>query len=551
MLKSLHIENIAVIEKTEIDFLDGFNVLTGETGAGKSIVIDAINAVLGERTSTELIRTGCASATVSALFSSPSDYALKALESAGYSPDGDSILITRKLTNSGSTFKINGQPATAGILKSVGKFLINIHGQHDNQSLLNPDTHYIYIDRIADNSERLRRYYEEYHHLNNIRKELASYETDEEQKIRETELLEYQIKELTDAALTVGEAEELKRKSAIIQNAQKNREALENVYSYINGDELSDGAFSALRSAQKEINGVKLDGCDEVAEKFSEAIILLDDAAALVRGMLKADEAADYDADAIGARLDLIYKITLKYGGSEEAALKFLSEAQSKLDSIKHSDKKIIELSDQLDKSTERLVALGEQLTLSRKTAAELFKKDVKEVLTFLDMPDVRFEVDISNCRYTKTGCDKVEFLISTNPGEPPKSLSKIASGGALSRVMLAIKSVLADKDDVDTLIFDEIDSGISGRAAQKVGHQLKQVSAARQTLCVTHLAQIAAFAQNHLLIEKSVRDNRTYTAVSQLTGEERVNEIARIMAGSNISDNIINSARELLERNF
>ena len=551
MLKSLHIENIAVIERTDIDFLDGFNVLTGETGAGKSIIIDAINAVLGERTSTELIRTGCQSATVSALFCSLSDYAVNALNDAGYSLDGGNLLITRKLSAGGSTFKINGEPATAGILKTIGKHLINIHGQHDNQALLNPETHYLYIDRIADNKDLLKRYYDEYHHLNTVRKELMSFETDEAQKIRETELLEYQIKELTDAAIKVGEYEELKKKLTVIQNAVKNREALENVYSYINGSELTDGAFSSLRNAQKEIEGVKLEGSSAVSEKFSEAIILLDDAAALVRGMLNGDAAGEYDEESIAARLDLIYKITLKYGGSEEAALNFLEDAQKKLDNIKISDKKIIELSEELDKSTERLVNLGGKLTASRRKAAETFESDVAGVLTFLDMPSVKFLVSIAEGRYTKNGCDKIEFLISTNPGEPPKPLAKIASGGELSRVMLAIKSVITDKDDVDTLIFDEIDSGISGRAAQKVGHKLKEVSALRQTLCVTHLAQIAAFAQNHLLIEKSVTDNRTYTAVKQLTGEDRVLEIARIMAGANISENIINSARELLERNF
>ena len=550
MLKSLHIENIAVIEKTDIDFTNGFNVLTGETGAGKSIIIDAINAVLGERTSKELIRTGCQTATVSALFSSVSDYVLPALADCGYSADDGDLLITRTLTHSGSTFKINGQPATAGILKNIGKHLINIHGQHDNQSLLNADTHYLFIDRLAGNDELLTDYYNEFHHLNLVRKELAGYETDEEQKKRDTELLRYQIKELSDAALTPGETEDLKKKLDIVQNSEKNREALQNAYSYINGDELSDGAFSAVRNAQKEISNLKLDGSDKISEKFAEAIMLLDDAAGLVRNLLKEEEIG-FDAEAVRNRLDMLYKITLKYGGSEESAIQFLNDAQEKLKNIELSDKKIIELSDELDKSTERLVDLGDKLTLSRRRAAERFKDDVKAVLSFLDMPHVEFEVSIDKGRYTKTGADTVEFLISTNPGEPPKPLAKIASGGELSRVMLAIKSVLADKDDVDTLIFDEIDSGISGRAAVKVGRQLKKVSAARQTLCVTHLAQIAAFAQNHLLIEKSVKENSTYTAVKQLSGEGRVMEIARIMAGSNISENIINSARELLERNF
>ena len=552
MIKSLHIENIAVIEQTDIEFLDGFNVLTGETGAGKSIVIDAINAVLGERTSKELIRTGCDGATVSALFCNLSDFSLKSLAECGYAADDDgSVVITRKLTHSGSTYKINGQPATAGILRTVGKTLINIHGQHDNQTLLNPESHCDYIDRLADNGDILDRYYKEFHHLNSVRKELAGYETDEAQKKRETELLLYQIKEISDAALSVGEAEEIKRKLNIIANAEKNREALDNAYSYINGNDLSDGAFSAVRNAQKEISGCKLDGCEEINEKFAEVLSLLDEAAGKVRSLLQHDETAQYDAESLRSRLDYIYKLTLKYGGSEESALKFLDEAQERLDKIRLSDEKTVELSAELDKSTERLVALGEELTASRKATAATFERDVKEILSFLDMPNVVFEVSIKKGRYTKCGCDEVEFLISTNAGETVKPLCRIASGGELSRVMLARKSVLADNDDVDTLIFDEIDSGISGRAAQKVGHQLKLVSAARQTLCVTHLAQIAAFAQNHLLIEKSVSDNRTYTAVKQLYGEERVAEIARIMAGTNISENIINSARELLERNF
>lgn len=551
MIKSLHIENIAVIEQTDIEFLDGFNVLTGETGAGKSIIIDAINAVLGERTSKELIRTGCESATVSALFCNLSDFSLKSLSECGFGAEDGSVLITRKLTHSGSTFKINGQPATAGILKTVGKTLINIHGQHDSQTLLNPESHYVYIDRLADNADILERYYNEFHHLNSVRKELAGYETDEAQKRRETELLQYQIKEITDAALSVGESEDIKKKLVIISNAEKNREALGSAYSYINGSDFGDGAFSAVRNAQKEISGCKLDGCDEINEKFAEVLLLLDEAAGKVRYLLDNDETSGYDAESLRTRLDFIYKLTLKYGGSEESALKYLIESQDRLDKIKLSDKKIIELSAELDKSTERLVALGDELTASRKSTAAVFERDVKEILSFLDMPDVVFEVSIKKGRYTKSGCDVIEFLISTNAGETVKSLSRIASGGELSRVMLAIKSVLADKDDVDTLIFDEIDSGISGRAAQKVGHQLKLVSAARQTLCVTHLAQIAAFAQNHLLIEKSVSDNRTYTAVKQLYGEERVAEIARIMAGTNISENIINSARELLERNF
>lgn len=552
MLKSLHIENIAVIEQTDIVFSDGFNVLTGETGAGKSIVIDAINAVLGERTSKELIRSGAQSASVSAIFCDLSEYAENALNEAGYRLDGDgNLLIMRTLTHAGGTIKINGVPATAGILKTIGRHLINIHGQHDNQSLLNPDTHYVYIDRLADNSDILREYYDEFHHLNTVRRELSSYETDEEQKRRDIELLKYQIKELTDAAVKPGEADALKSKLEIAESAEKTRAALNAAYSYLNGDEDSDGAFSTIRNAQKEISNCKGENFESVTQKFSEILSGLDEVTGQIRRLINNDESLSIDAESLRARLDTIYKITMKYGGTEEKAIQYLASATERLNDIELSDRRINELSKELDDSTERLVALGKNLSASRVDAAKIFEENVTGILTFLDMPDVTFRVLIEQGRYTRCGCDRIEFMIGTNAGEAIKPLCKIASGGELSRVMLAIKSVLADKDDVDTLIFDEIDSGISGRAAQKVGHQLKQVSSDRQTVCVTHLAQIAAFAQNHLLIEKSVEDNRTYTSVKTLAGDGRIREIARIMAGSNMSENIYNSAKELLERNF
>lgn len=553
MLKSLHIENIAVIEQTDIDFSQGFNVLTGETGAGKSIIIDAINAVLGERTSKELIRTGCDTATVSAVFCNLSVYAKKAIEDSGYDVDDEgNLLIMRKLSQNGNgTIKINGQTATAGILKTIGKYLINIHGQHDNQSLLNPENHYIYIDRLADNEEQLRDYYAEFHHLNEIRKELASFETDEAKKQRDIELLSYQIKELKDADLKVGEAEKLKKMLSVAQNAKKMHDALHTAYRCINGDDDNDGAFSITRNAQKEISGFDTDGLKEIQNKFGEILTQLDDIAGDLRQAIRENEAADYDLSSIENRLDLIYKMTMKYGGSETSAIEFLADAEQQLKSIEMSDTQIQKLSVELDNSTARLISLADEITTSRKTASNRFKKDVTDILKYLDMPDATFDVKIDKGRYTKHGCDEIEFMIGTNAGEAVKPLSKIASGGELSRIMLAIKSVLADKDDVDTLIFDEIDAGIGGRAAQKVGHQLKQVSASRQTVCVTHLAQIAAFAQNHLLIEKSVKENRTYTLVKTLNSDDRVAEIARIMAGSNISENIINSAKELLERNF
>ncbi|MBO4693280.1 MAG: DNA repair protein RecN [Clostridia bacterium] len=553
MLKSLHIENIAVIQRTDIDFRDGLNVLTGETGAGKSIVIDAINAVLGERTSRELIRAGTDSAVVSALFCDLSDYAKAALTDNGYNVDNEgNLLITRRLSLTGnSAIKINGQPATAGLLKVIGRHLINIHGQHDSQSLLNPENHYVYIDRMADNGKLASDYYNEFHHLNIIRKELSRSEINEEQKKRETELLNYQIKELTDADLKVGEAEELKKKIRVLKDAQKIRDSLNTAYAYINGDEDSDGAFSRLHNAQKEISGYDVDELKSLEQKIGELLANLDDITTVLRRLANSGETNGEDMKSLEDRLDLIYKTTMKYGNDEQSAIDYLNEANERLHNIELSDKKISQLSAELDASTERLVELGDKLSNSRKLTAEAFQKRVTEVLGFLDMPDALFEVNIKKGRYTRHGCDEIEFMIKTNVGEEIKPLSKIASGGELSRVMLALKSVLASNDDVDTLIFDEIDSGISGRAAEKVGYQLKSVSHGRQTVCVTHLAQIAAFAVNHLLIEKSVVGDRTYTCVKTLSGDERIEEIARIMAGSNITDNVYRSAKEMLERTF
>ncbi|MBR4910727.1 MAG: DNA repair protein RecN [Clostridia bacterium] len=552
MLKSLHIENIAVIEQTDIEFSEGFNVLTGETGAGKSIIIDSINAILGERTSKELIRNGCDEAAVSAMFINVGAGAKEILEDNGYRLDDDgSLLVMRKLTHAGSTVRINGRQATAGVLKSIGKSLINIHGQHDSQALLDPDCHYMYLDRLADNSELLDSYYYEFHRLNQVRKELAGLETDDALKERRIELLEYQIKELTDADLKPGEADDIKLKLQTIQNAEKTRAALSAAYSYLNGDELSDGAFSAIRNAQKKISLCKNDRFNGIDKNLNEALSYLDAATGQIREMLQSDGTLSVDPDTLRARLDFIVRLTLKYGGSEEKAVNYLADAIFELENIRRSDERIKELSLELDKSTERLIEIGEKLTASRKSAAQKFKHDVTDILVSLDMPNVQFEVSIEKGKYTKHGCDVVEFLIKTNAGESLKPLAKIASGGELSRVMLAIKSVLADKDDVDTLIFDEIDSGISGRAAQKVGSRLKTLSSVRQTLCVTHLAQIAAFAQNHFLIEKTVSGDRTFTTVKKLIGNDRVEEIARIMAGSNLSQNVYNSAKELLERNF
>lgn len=550
MIKSLHIENIAVIEKTDIDFTSGFNVLTGETGAGKSIIIDAINAVLGERTSKDLIRAGCDRAVVSALFGDLSDSEKSLLSENGFEPDSDgNLLITRILTLSGGSIKINGRPATASILKEIGKNLINIHGQHDNQKLLSPDMYYSYLDMLAENNTQLQDYYNEFKHFNAIRRELNSQETDEGEKLRRKEILEYQVKELEDAAITLGETDELKRKIAIADNYEKTKSALSNAMFCLNGGENSDGAVYLVRNALNYIQSTDGENFSSLSERLTETLANLEELADETRNYVYNDEYGDLDADKLRERLDTIHRLMLKYGGSEEKMLDFLTDAKNQLDGILLSDKRIEELSSELDKSTERLISLGNALTATREKAAKSFSKQVCEILCGLDMPNVIFTVNVNRDRYTKHGCDAVEFLISTNAGETAKPLYKVASGGELSRIMLAIKSVLAEKDDVDTLIFDEIDTGISGRAADKVGLQLQKVSNNRQVICVTHLAQIAAYAENHLLIEKSVENNRTYTNVNSLNREKRIIEIARIMSGSEITENLYNSAKELLDR--
>lgn len=551
MLKFLHIENIAVIERSDIEFTEGFNVLTGETGAGKSIVIDSINAVLGERTSRELIRAGCDTAEVSAVFGGFDDGSVKILSEYGFTPDEDgNIIVRRRLSSSGKgLIKLNGIPVTAAQLKELSKNLINIHGQHDNQALLDPEKHVGYIDAVAENGDILKEYYSEFRYLNKVRKELEASETDEDERLRETEILKYQINELETADIKKGELADLKQKVQIAKNYQATVEALSGVYTALKGSDDFEGASALLDSARRGLTALKSGRWDKLAEKTADISSAVEDIAAEVRDFLDNSEFSELDINGINERLDFLERLMLKYGGSEEEMLDYLTSARVRLDELVFSDRRIAELSDLLDKSTERLVALGERLTASRAKAAADFEKKVCGILSYLNMPDVKFTVSIRKGRYTKRGCDNVEFLISANRGESVKPLSKIASGGELSRVMLAIKSVLLDKDSVGTMIFDEIDTGISGYTAGKVATQLKKVSKNRQVICVTHLAQIAAAADTHLLIEKSTANGRTFTSVKPLTYDERVGEIARIMSGTELTENLYKSAKELLDR--
>lgn len=551
MLKFLHIENIAVIERSDIEFSAGFNVLTGETGAGKSIVIDAINAVLGERTSKELIRAGCDTAEVSAVFGELDNATAAALSDAGVIPDDDgNIVIRRRLSAAGKgLIKLNDRPVTATELKEIGKHLVNIHGQHDNQALLDPERHLDYIDAVADDDPIKGKYYAEFRELNRIRKELAATETDEDEKRRRVGLLKYQINELESAGIKPGEYEKLQKKLSVARNYQKTAEALSRAYSALKGDDEFDGAVSLLTDAEKSLSSLRNDEWDKKSSALADAAAAAEDVSAALYDFLENAELADIDPDEINSRLETLDKLMAKYGNSEEEMLEFLEKARTELNDTEFSDKKAAELSALLDDATVRLIALADELTATRKKAAAEFEKQVCDILSYLNMPDVRFTVKFSKGRYTKRGCDTAEFMISANRGESVKPLCKIASGGELSRVMLAIKSVLLGRDPVGTMIFDEIDTGISGYTAGKVGTQLKKVAENRQVICVTHLAQIAAMADTHLLIEKKAEKDRTFTSVSPLSYEQRINEIARIMSGTQMTENLYNSAKELLDR--
>lgn len=553
MLKFLHIENIAVIESTDIELGNGFNVLTGETGAGKSIVIDAINAVLGERTSKELIRAGCDSAEVSALFGDLSADNIETLKTYDIRPDEDgNILITRKLSLSGKgIIKINGKPTTATVLRDIAQGLINIHGQHDNQALLNPEKHCGFIDAVAQNSNILAEYYAEFKNLNQIRRELNSLELDEDEKERKISLLKFQIEELETADIKIGETEQLKEKLKILESFEADYKAINTALSLLDGNDEKDGAITLLNSVVKQLSIPKGFNCEDDFNKLNDALSTVRDISANLYSIIENSDFSNIDTDQINLRLDYLHRLMLKYGNSEEKMLEFLDNARQELESIAFSDKKRTELSNQLDLSTERLIDLGAKLTDSRKTAAKSFEIQVCEVLKYLNMPSVKFSVDINQGRYTKNGCDSVEFLISANEGETLKPLHKIASGGELSRIMLSIKSSLLDRDNVGTVIFDEIDSGISGYAAEKVGTQLRRVSKNFQVICVTHLSQIAAKADSHFLIKKTEENGRTFTKVSLLGYDDRINEIARIMSGTKITENLFNSAKELLDRSL
>jgi len=549
MLSNLQIENIAVIKSASIDFENGFNVMTGETGAGKSIVIDSLNAILGERTSRELIRSGADSASVCAEFQNVGDNVKNELEKLGIEKD-DTLIVSRKLTPDGKNVcRINGMPATVSMLKALGVQLVNIHGQLDNQSLLSPETHCSFIDKLAGSGRELNEFKELYSLYIKKENELKSLNTDVNEKNRRLDILNYQIEEIQKADIRPGEKDELTEKLGFLRNAEKVLDLLHTAYAALNGDGEMPGAADIAADAAS-----KLLSAADYSSDFAETANGVNDAAmnlsAYTEELRDKIYSLDYDpneTERAEERLDVIYRLSQKYGDSEVDILAYLENAEKERDALSFSDERAEQLRAETEKAYNEALAAAKKLSKIRIEAGKKFSADVERELAFLDMPSVKFIVNDSVGELYENGIDNIEFLLSANAGEEPKPLSKIASGGELSRIMLAIKCVLSELDDIDTLIFDEIDSGVSGRAALKIAAKMKELSKTHQVICVTHLAQIAAFADEHKLISKEEKDGRTYTCITSLDYNGRKYELARIMGGLTVTQSILNSAEELL----
>ena len=547
MLTSLKIENVAIIESAAIEFGCGLNVLTGETGAGKSIVIDSINAILGERTSRDIIRTGAQSAKVYAVFEDVNERVRNFLDENGIDCEDGVLIINRTLSREGKNVcRINGAPVTVSMLREIGGELIDIHGQHDNQSLLSPEKHCGFVDSFAGNADLIADYREKYGRLCEIRSKLKKLTTDESSKSQRIDFLTYQIDELEKAEITIGERDELKARKSLINNSQKVIESLNIAYEALKAD---GAGIDMITDAESEIANASayMETLGEASEKITDIRYELEDIAETVRDAMTEVDFDPSELEDIDERLDLLYRLSKKYGDTEEEMLEYLEKARAELDNIAFSEERVKELQKQEKEALAETETAACKLTESRKTAGEKLSNAICSELEFLDMPNVRFIVKCNDIGLTENGKDEIEFLISANAGEEPKPLAKIASGGELSRIMLAIKNVLAETDGVDTMIFDEIDTGVSGRAAQKIAMKLRSASKGRQVICVTHLAQIAAQGDVHLYISKSVSDGKTYTNIKSLIEEERVAEIARIMGGMEITKLQLESAREML----
>ena len=552
MLSSLQIENVAVIQKANVHFEKGLNVLTGETGAGKSILIDSINAILGNRTSKDLVRTGAAKAVIRAAFEDVPPAVLDSLEKAGYERS-EALLLSREITAEGkSTCRINGMPATAAVLRELCGGLININGQHDSVGLLNPARHEGILDAYAQNSAEYQAYYAIYRELVGVKKALDAMITDESEKQRRIDLLSYQVQEIDDAGLTAGEEQTLESRRKVLANASTIRDRIARCYALLSGGDDAPGAVDLLGEASNAVDAAaQLDGeLSAGAGQLLDLYYTAKDVAADLIGRLDAYDTNDAELDEIEQRIDLIYKLRRKYGDTVEDILAFGERARKELEMIQSSQERV----EHLQKEQRRLYTLArekaEALTQTRLKAFDELNKRISGTLDFLNMPGVRMTLRHSRGPLASHGQDSIEFYISTNPGEAPKPLAKIASGGELSRITLAIKNAMADKDAVPTVIYDEIDSGVSGKAASRIGEVLRQSAEGHQILCITHTAQIAALADCHLLIQKNITNERTYTEIHPLDENGRVEALARLISGDHVTELSLANAREMLGRN-
>ena len=552
MLSSLQIENVAVIQKANVHFEKGLNVLTGETGAGKSILIDSINAILGNRTSKDLVRTGAAKAVIRAAFEDVPPAVLDSLEKAGYERS-EALLLSREITAEGkSACRINGMPATAAVLRELCGGLININGQHDSVGLLNPARHEGILDAYAQNSAEYQAYYAIYRELVGVKKTLDAMITDESEKQRRIDLLSYQVQEIDDAGLTAGEEQTLESRRKVLANASTIRDRIAQCYALLSGGDEAPGAVDLLGEASNAVDAAaQLDGeLSAGAGQLLDLYYTAKDVAADLIGRLDAYDTNDAELDEIEQRIDLIYKLRRKYGDTVEDILAFGERARKELEMIQSSQERV----EHLQKEQRRLYTLAREkadaLTQTRLKAFDELNKRISGTLDFLNMPGVRMTLRHSRGPLASHGQDSIEFYISTNPGEAPKPLAKIASGGELSRITLAIKNAMADKDAVPTVIYDEIDSGVSGKAASRIGEVLRQSAEGHQILCITHTAQIAALADCHLLIQKNITNERTYTEIHPLDENGRVEALARLISGDHVTELSLANAREMLGRN-
>ena len=551
MLELLHIENIAVIQEADIQFRPGFNALTGETGAGKSIVIDAMGAVLGGRTSRDLIRTGADRAFVSAEFSQV-PAGLPGLAETGTAPDEDGhLLLQRELTGDGKNLcRVNGRPVTVAQLRRIGGELLNIHGQHDGQQLLDEEQHLSYLDRFGRTEAFLAAYQSAYGAMAALLDQIRSLQMDEAEKARRMDTLRFQIGELERAELTPGEEEELLQRRELLRNGEKYLSALSGADYALSGGEEGGGAVSALRDAEEAISAVRnlSGGMGELYQRLEQLRCEAYDLAETIRDRREEFDFSPAELDAVESRSDLLYRLKKKYGATVEDMIAYLDRCRTELDEMETADDTLARLEKQLETARRAVLAAGADLTAARKAAAGELETRIQAELRDLDMHRVRFHIEFGEKEPGPDGCDAVRFLMSANAGEDLKPIARIASGGELARIMLALKNVLAEQEAIGTLVFDEVDTGVSGRAAQKVAEKLAQVSRRKQVLCVTHLPQLAAMADTHFSVEKGERDGRTYTRVTLLDRERRKAELARITGGSSVTAALLASAGELLD---